>query len=254
MDGARPDLGAVGVQLVGDVTPFEHMKLRMLNGTHSSLAYLGYLAGHETISETVADPVFAVFVQHLWREEIIPALAPPPGVDLASYADELLARYRNPAIRHRTWQIAMDGSQKLPQRILGTLAENAAVGRASPGLMLAVAGWMRYVSGTDEKGQPIEVKDPLADDLRARAAEGVEALLALRAVFPEALAAQIAPGVAAAHARLMQLAPAARPRRFPGRNSAFSRNEEGAPCGAPLLHLGDSAPERREDQSFARST
>lgn len=126
-------------------------------------------------------------------------------MDLASYADELLARYRNPAIRHRTWQIAMDGSQKLPQRILGTLAENAAVGRASPGLMLAVAGWMRYVSGTDEKGQPIEVKDPLADDLRARAAEGVEALLALRAVFPEALAAQIAPGVAAAHARLMQL-------------------------------------------------
>ncbi len=205
VDGARPDLGAVGVQLVGDVTPFEHMKLRMLNGTHSSLAYLGYLAGHETISETVADPVFAAFVQHLWQEEIIPALAPPPGVDLAAYADELLARYRNPAIRHRTWQIAMDGSQKLPQRLLGTLAENAAAGRASPGLMLAVAGWMRYVSGTDEKGQPIEVKDPLADDLRARAAEGVEALLALRAVFPEALAAQIAPGVAAAHARLMQL-------------------------------------------------
>ncbi|WP_145108157.1 mannitol dehydrogenase family protein [Cereibacter sediminicola] len=205
VDGLRPDLGAVGVQLVQDVTPFEHMKLRMLNGTHSSLAYLGYLAGHETIAETVADPVFAAFVQHLWRDEIIPALTPPPGVDLAAYADQLFQRYSNPAIRHRTWQIAMDGSQKLPQRILGTLAENLAADRPSPGLMLAVAGWMRYVSGTDENGQLIEVKDPLADELRRRAAEGVPALLALRAVFPEELAGQLAPGIAAAHARLIEV-------------------------------------------------
>ena len=127
--GARPDLGAVGVQLVEDVRPFELMKLRMLNGTHSSLAYLGYLAGHETIADTVADPVFAGFVRRLWTREIIPTLAPPPGEDLGRYADALFARYSNPAIRHRTWQIAMDGSQKLPQRILGTLADNRAAGR-----------------------------------------------------------------------------------------------------------------------------
>ena len=98
----RPDLGAVGVQLVDDVTPFEHMKLRMLNGTHSSLAYLGYLAGHQTIADTMADPVMAQFVDRLWRSEIIPALTPPPGTDLAAYADALAARYANPAIRHRT--------------------------------------------------------------------------------------------------------------------------------------------------------
>ncbi|TKA96059.1 mannitol dehydrogenase family protein [Cereibacter changlensis] len=200
--GERPDLGAVGVQLVEDVTPFEHMKLRMLNGTHSSLAYLGYLAGHETIADTVADPVFAAFVQKLWRDEIIPVLTPPPGVELAAYADQLLGRYRNPAIRHRTWQIAMDGSQKLPQRILGTLAETLAAGRSAPGLMLAVAGWMRYVGGTDEAGRPIEVKDPLAADLARRAAEGVPALLALRAVFPEDLARALESGVTAAHDRL----------------------------------------------------
>jgi fructuronate reductase len=206
--GARPDLGAVGVELVADVTPFEHMKLRMLNGTHSPLAYLGYLAGHETIADTVADPVFGSYVRRLWAREIIPAVEAPPGVDLAAYADALFARYRNPAIRHRTWQIAMDGSQKLPQRLLGTMAEAFDAGRAVPGLALAVAGWMRYVGGTDERGQPIDVRDPLAARLRA-ASEGaadaearVAALLGVREVFPEPLAALLARPVTAAYRRL----------------------------------------------------
>ncbi|WP_338144743.1 mannitol dehydrogenase family protein [Fertoeibacter niger] len=203
--GLRPDLGAVGVQLVADVTAYEHMKLRMLNGTHSALAYLGYLAGHQTISDTVADPVFARFVKGLWADEIIPALVPPPGENLAAYAQALFERYANPAIRHRTWQIAMDGSQKLPQRILGTLAENIAAGRPSPGLMLAVAGWMRYVGGVDDAGAAIEVKDPLAQMLKTAADQGVAALLSLRQVFPETLAQALEPGVTAAHARLVAL-------------------------------------------------
>ena len=187
----RPDLGAVGVQLVDDVTPFEHMKLRMLNGTHSSLAYLGYLAGHQTIADTMADPVMTHFVDRLWRSEIIPALTPPPGTDLAAYADALAARYANPAIRHRTWQIAMDGSQKLPQRILGTIAEGRAVGRPVPGLTLAVAAWMRYASGRDETGGTIEVKDPLAPQMAALwrddPAATVDGFLALSQVFPAVL-------------------------------------------------------------------
>ena len=187
----RPDLGAVGVQLVDDVTPFEHMKLRMLNGTHSSLAYLGYLAGHQTIADTMADPVMAQFVDRLWRSEIIPALTPPPGPDLAAYADALAARYANPAIRHRTWQIAMDGSQKLPQRILGTIAEGRAAGRPVPGLTLAVAAWMRYASGRDEAGGTIEVKDPLAPQMAALwrddPAATVDGFLALSQVFPAVL-------------------------------------------------------------------
>jgi fructuronate reductase len=195
VDGARPDLAAAGVELTDDVAPFEHMKLRCLNGTHSALAYLGYLAGRETIAETVADPVFARLVRRLWSAEIIPTLTPPPGVDLAAYADALFARYRNPAIRHRTWQIAMDGSQKLPQRILGAIADGLDAGRAAPGLTLAVAAWMRYVGGTDEAGAAIEVRDPLAARLRAlsdAAADPsgkVAALLGLREVFPERLAA-----------------------------------------------------------------
>lgn len=192
----HPDFAAVGVEMVADVTAFEHMKLRMLNGTHSSLAYLGYLAGHETIADTMANPAFAAYVEQLWSE-IMPAVATPPGTSLPAYASALKDRYANPAIRHRTWQIAMDGSQKLPQRILGTLDENLKAGRASPGLCLALAAWMRYVGGVDEAGNPIEVKDPLATRLRAISdaadtpAEKVAAFLALTEVFPAALAAQL---------------------------------------------------------------
>ena len=208
---AYPDLAAVGVEMVADVTPFEHMKLRMLNGTHSSLAYLGYLAGHETIAETVADPVFASFAKRLLQEEIMPSFSPPEGVKLADYADALLTRYSNPAIRHRTWQIAMDGSQKLPQRILGTIADNLGAGRASPGLMLAVAAWMRYVGGVDEKGQPIEVKDPLAERLRglSDAAETpagkVGALLSVREIFSADLAAQLLQPVSHSYVHLCRV-------------------------------------------------
>jgi len=205
---ARPDLAAVGVELVANVTPYEHMKLRMLNGTHSSLAYLGYLAGHETIAETVADPVFAAFARLLWRSEIIPSLKAPPGVDLNAYAYALFERYANPAIRHRTWQIAMDGSQKLPQRILGTLRDNLAAQRPSPGSSLAVAAWMVYVGGTDLEGNPVDVRDPLADRLKALsdsagdASGKVAALLGVTEIFEPDLATALRPSVAAAYAAL----------------------------------------------------
>src|SRR5690606_35649123 len=108
---------------------------------------------------------FSGYVKTLWQREIIPSLTPPPGTDLRDYAAALHDRYANSAIRHRTWQIAMDGSQKLPQRILATIAEARAAGRQVPGLTLAVAAWIRYVSGRDETGNPIEVRDPLAPRL-----------------------------------------------------------------------------------------
>lgn len=208
---ARPDLAAAGAEMVSDVTPYENMKLRMLNGTHSSLAYLGYLAGHETIAETVGDPVFAGYVKRLWRDEIMPSFTAPEGVDLEAYADALFERYSNPSIRHRTWQIAMDGSQKLPQRILATIADNLAAGRECPGLMLAVAGWMRYVSGIDETGQTIEVKDPLSARLRELSdAAGtpdqkVAALLAVREVFSANLAARLSASATEAYGHVTRL-------------------------------------------------
>ena len=205
---ARPDLGTVGVELVASVTAFEHMKLRMLNGTHSSLAYLGYLAGHETIAETVADPLLAGFVKALWRREIIPSFEAPPGVDLEAYADALFERYANPGIRHRTWQIAMDGSQKLPQRILGTVHDNLTNGRNCPGLCLAIAAWMIYVGGTDLEGKPIDVRDPLSERLQSLVHEAdgdageVAALLGVTEIFDSKLAAALQPSVTSAYAAL----------------------------------------------------
>ena len=164
----RPAWERTGAQVTNDVAPFEFMKLRMLNGAHSSLAYLGYLSGHETVAEASNDAVLATFLEGLWRE-VIPTVPAPSNVDLATYARALLERFRNPAIRHRTWQIAMDGSQKLPQRLLGTIRDRLKGGAPIAHLATGVAAWMRYVMGVDEKGQPFEVRDPLADKLRAAA-------------------------------------------------------------------------------------
>ncbi len=186
----RPPFEAVGVEMVADVAPFEHMKLRLLNGAHSSLAYLGYLAGCETIAETMARAPFARLVERLQDEEMTPTLHVPPGTDIAAYKHALRDRFRNPALRHRTWQIAMDGSQKLPQRLLAAARERLAAGADIRFIALGVAGWMRYVTGIDEAGGPIDVRDPLAARLRA-AADGAgrdphrlaEALLGVRDIF-----------------------------------------------------------------------
>ncbi len=166
----RPDLAASGAEMAADVTPFEHMKLRLLNGSHSTIAYLGYLAGYETVSDTVADPDFARLIRAMMDDEITPTLHMPAGANLAGYKDALMARFANPALRHRTWQIAMDGSQKLPQRLLGTIRDRLAKGAPIDRLALGIAGWMRYVSGTDEKGAAIDIRDPLAEKLATVAA------------------------------------------------------------------------------------
>ena len=162
----RPDFAAAGVQLVSDVTPFEHMKLRLLNASHSSLAYLGYLAGFETIAATMTDAHFAAFARQV-MQDAAPTLAMPEGTDLAAYGVSLLHRFSNPALHHRTWQIAMDGSQKLPQRLLATMQDRLRLGLPIATHALAIAGWMRYVSGTDEQGRAIDVRDPLATKLKA---------------------------------------------------------------------------------------
>ena len=181
--GVRPAWESVGAEIVAEVEPYEHMKLRLLNGAHSALAYLGYLAGHETIAETMADAALAGFVRRLWQDEILPVVPPPPGADLGAYVAALDARFRNPAIRHRTWQIAMDGSQKLPQRLLGTVRERLARSLPLPCLALVIAAWIRYVGGTDEKGAAIDVRDPLADRLRAVQAAAPDAAGRVRAVL-----------------------------------------------------------------------
>jgi len=162
----RPPFEAVGGQLVTDVRPFEVLKLRMLNGSHSTLAYLGYLAGYEFVSQAIADDTFRAFIWDLMTKEVMNTL--PTGVgDLGAYRNALLERFANPALKHRTWQIAMDGSQKLPQRLLGTIRDRIKRGRPVARVALGVAAWMRYVTGIDERGNAIDVRDPLASRLRA---------------------------------------------------------------------------------------
>jgi fructuronate reductase len=157
----RPAWEAGGAQIVADVAPFEHMKLRLLNASHSAFAYLGYLAGLEYIYQVAARPHFVTYMRRL-MEEVTPTLHVPHGIDLAAYRDALVTRFANPALPHRTQQIAMDGSQKLPQRILAAVRENLAENRPVAMAALAVAGWMRYASGVDEAGRPIRVSDPFA--------------------------------------------------------------------------------------------
>lgn len=178
--GARPAWDRVGAQIVGDVAPFEAMKLRCLNGAHSALAYLGLAAGHQTVAEAVANPALRGFITALWAHEVIPTLAPPEGADPAAYCAALMTRFANPAIAHRLAQIAMDGSQKLGPRVLTPMAVHLAQGRPAPHLALVVAAWMRHLSGP-------HLADPMADTLRARASDPT-ALMALSTIFPPALA------------------------------------------------------------------
>jgi fructuronate reductase len=194
----RPRWELGGAQFVEDVAPFELMKLRLLNGAHSSLAYLGLLLGHEIVAEASADPRLARFLDGLWSE-IRPSVPPPPGMNLAAYCDQLLARFRNTSIRHRLAQIAMDGSQKLPQRLLHTARENLAAGRPIAHIALAVAAFALHASGVDAQRRPVEVKDPLAAEmadalagLRQDPETALGRWLGIAAVFGDDLAANAA--------------------------------------------------------------
>ncbi|HLI14200.1 MAG TPA: mannitol dehydrogenase family protein [Alphaproteobacteria bacterium] len=190
-----PALDEVGVELVTNIAPYERMKLRLLNGCHSALAYLGQLAGYEYVADAMGDPALRRFLDRMMRMEIAPTLAEFSPGRLADYAAQVLARFGNRAVKHRTWQIAMDGSQKLPQRLLGTIADRLRAGAPLGRLALAVAAWMRFLGARDDRGMPIAISDPRADELMAWAAPGqsdaaiVGNLLDRSRIFPPELAA-----------------------------------------------------------------
>lgn len=163
----RPEWEKVGVLLVKEVHVFEKIKLRLLNGAHSTLAYTGYLSGFDYISEVMEQAAFVNMAKIYMAREAGETLVAPAGFDIDAYQQQLRDRFTNKALKHRTWQIAMDGSQKLPQRLLETLREQLSGNGHIDILCLGVAAWIRYVSGVDEKGQAIEVSDPLAKELRA---------------------------------------------------------------------------------------
>jgi fructuronate reductase len=157
----RPDWSIGGAQFVERAEPFEKLKLRMLNGAHSAIAYLGVLAVWATVDAAMAQPALVRFIDSLLRDEVQPTLrASLTGFDLDGYRAQLLRRFANPALAHRTQQIAMDGSQKLPQRWLGTVRDRLAAGAPIDRLALALAAWVMHL-----RTQPLD--DPLADALQA---------------------------------------------------------------------------------------
>jgi len=196
----RPDWAALahspgaagGARFVADAAPWERLKLRMVNGAHSCIAYLGVMAGWQTVDQAMRQHALRHFIDGLLCDEVEPTLQGLRGQDLAAYRAQLLQRFANPALAHRTQQIAMDGSQKIPQRWLGTLQDRLDAGQPHPRLALALAAWLHYLRAQDEAGRPYAIEDPLAVPLAAALRDAsrqpdlqaeVRALLRYRPVF-----------------------------------------------------------------------
>lgn len=188
-----PEWAALGITITNDVAGFERAKLRLLNGAHSSLAYLGSLAGHETVAQAMSDASLASFVRTLMTEDIAPTIVAPRGLDVAQYIESILRRFRNPALRHLLSQIAWDGSQKLPFRLFGTIRDALDAGRPIERLCMPVAAWLHFIRRKATKREL--ATDPLAAQLlqigaacTGEAQADVRAFLSLGSVFPAALA------------------------------------------------------------------
>jgi fructuronate reductase len=201
--GPRPRWEDGGALLTDDVRPYQAMKLRLLNGTHSAIAYAGQMCGLETVSDAMADPAVGAFARGV-MDDLRATVAAPAGYDVDRYCGELLRRFENPALAHRTQQIAMDGTQKIPVRWLPALRESATADAERPHLERALATWLHYVVGQrNDSGQPLVVSDPGAPALAARLRDApdeptaVHRALAHADVFgdtpwPERLAARLA--------------------------------------------------------------
>jgi len=161
----RPAWEKFGAELVVDVAPYEAMKLKLLNASHTSLAFLGSLAGYRTVADAMDDPVIGEFIARFMAEDVTPVLSIPPGADVKAYAASLVERFRNPALKHRLEQIASDSSQKIPQRLLGTARERLARGLPLGRLAFSLAAFILYAKGIDEHGQTLLLKDPMAEAL-----------------------------------------------------------------------------------------
>lgn len=162
----RPAWEGSGATLVDDAEPWEQMKLRLLNGSHSTIAYLGLLTGWETVADAMRVPALVAHLRAL-MDESATTLRMPPGTDIADYRDRLIARFRNPALRHRTQQIAADGSQKIPQRLMLAGAARVRDGRSADRIALGIAAWLRVAGGRSDAGTPLTLDDPKAARLSA---------------------------------------------------------------------------------------
>jgi mannitol 2-dehydrogenase len=181
----RPPLEEVGVRFVADVSPYETVKTRLLNAGHSAIAYLGYLAGHRTTSDVMADPVFRTFLTRLMAEEIAPSLPEVPGMDLAEYQATLLDRLANPRMADQLARLARRGSSKIPNYLLPSVQAAIDDERSHRLLCLAVAGWLRYLRGHDYAGEEVPIQGPRPDLVPIAQEAGGDAapLLSERSVF-----------------------------------------------------------------------
>lgn len=182
----RPAFEEVGVQIVADVTPYELMKLRLLNASHQALCYFGYLSGYRLVHEAAQDPAFRRFLTRYMDAEATPTLRAVPGVDLDDYKRTLLDRFANPAIGDTIARLCAESSDRIPKWLLPVARAQLATGGPIDCAAAVVASWARYAEGVDEQGQPIEVVDRLRDrlvPLARRQREQPTAFLGERSLF-----------------------------------------------------------------------
>jgi mannitol 2-dehydrogenase len=182
----RPGWEKSGAQFTNDVTPYEKMKLRLLNASHQAICYIGMLLGMEFAHEAMADGEIRRLMELMMDREVTPILDPVPGVDLAEYKKTLIERFGNPAIRDQLSRIGIYGSAGMPKFVLPSIREQ--LGRGGPIELLAftVACWFRYLNGVDEQGRSIFLKDPMAprlSEIARKAGKDASPLLGMREIF-----------------------------------------------------------------------
>ncbi|WP_263263390.1 mannitol dehydrogenase family protein [Pseudomonas sp. RIT-PI-S] len=200
----RPAWEDVGVQFTQDVTPYEEMKIKLLNGSHLALTYLGFLRGYRFVHETMNDPLFVQYIRDYMNLDVTPQLAPVPGIDLSDYKDTLIERFSNQAIADQLERVCSDGSSKFPKFTVPTINELIRSGGDLRRAALVVAAWALYLRGVDEAGTQYRIPDPRAEFCQALVAEdqglaqrllGVEEIFGLQipasAAFVEAFEQQL---------------------------------------------------------------
>lgn len=151
------------MQFTDDVTPYEEMKIKLLNGSHLALTYLGFLKGYRFVHDTMNDPLFVRYIRAYMDKDVTPQLASVPGIDLEGYKDTLIERFSNQAIADQLERVCSDGSSKFPKFTVPTInrliVDQGNFQRAS----LVVAAWALYLKGVDENGVTYTIPDPRAE-------------------------------------------------------------------------------------------
>jgi mannitol 2-dehydrogenase len=182
----RPAWEKVGVQFTDDVSPYEEMKIKLLNGSHLALTYLGFLKGYRFVHETMNDPLFVRYMRAYMDLDVTPQLAPVPGIDLTDYKNTLVARFSNQAIADQLERVCSDGSSKFPKFTIPTINRLIADGQETKRAALVVAAWALYLKGVDENGDTYSIPDPRAAFCQALVADDAlitQRLLAVEEIF-----------------------------------------------------------------------